>query len=363
MVTNTRKAEELALGLTQLSASTPSARLAGLHYTCDTEPGYHRLRRGVGFVYHNGSKRLVRAERLLERFVTLRIPPAWTDVWICADELGHLQATGRDARGRKQYRYHDRWRTTRDRLKFTRMIRFAEALPRIRRRIARDLRRPGLDRQKVLAAMARLLDQAQLRVGGEEYARQNGSFGLATIKSRHAKVNGSEMKIAFRGKSGKMREVRLEDALLARIVRKCQELPGQDLFQYLDEEGRVCDVRSQDVNEYVRTASGGDFTAKDFRTWAATILALTCLTSAKLPDSQSGRKQTIAEALRTVATQLGNTPAVCRKSYVHPGVLEAFQAGRLRPSRVRKRIRGLAQAEVTGLATLRQLSRQTKREG
>jgi DNA topoisomerase-1 len=350
----------LAQSLTQVDTSPATATLAGLHYVSDSEPGFRRVRRGAGFVYTNGRRHIVRNKRQLARFTALRIPPAWTEVWICAEENGHLQATGRDARGRKQYRYHDRWRTTRDELKYERMISFGKALPRMRRRIARDLGRRGLERKKVLAAMARLLDQAHLRVGGEEYERSNQSFGLATMKRNHAKVRGATTRLHFRSKSGKIRDVELSDPRLAAIVRRCQELPGQDLFQYVDEEGYVCDVRSQDINNYLRDVSGGDFTAKDFRTWAATIMVVGHLRAGRLPDSLAARKRQAAKALGAVAARLGNTPAVCRKSYVQPGVLEAYLAGALpRQTRLRKRRPGLTRDEAVGLVILQRLSSQT----
>ena len=360
-----RKTSTLSIceSLTRSEASRETVHLVGLCYTRDTDRGYRRVRRGLGFVYTNGSKRAERDRRQLTRFDALRIPPAWTDVWICSDENGHLQATGRDARGRKQYRYHDRWRLTRDELKYERMIAFGRALPRIRRRIARDLRRPRLDRDKVLAAVGRLLDQAHLRVGGEAYERENRSFGLATIKSRHAAVRGDEIQIRFRGKSGKLRLVKLNDRRLAAIVRRCQELPGQDLFQYQADDGTVCDVKSQDVNAYLREASGGDFTAKDFRTWAATVMTIAFLRRAPQVNSQTARKRIVVAALAFVSERLGNTPAVCRKSYVHPGVLGLYLAGEL-PGRLRvQRAAGLTVDEQVGLAILRRLSGQTAHSG
>ncbi|HSS39297.1 MAG TPA: DNA topoisomerase IB, partial [Polyangia bacterium] len=277
----------------------------------------------------------------------LAIPPAWTDVWICADPQGHIQATGRDARGRKQYRYHPRWREERDSTKYSRMIAFGQALPSLRRRIAADLRLPGLPRRKVLATVVRLLETTFMRVGNEEYARSNKSFGLTTLKDRHVDIRPSEVRFHFRGKSGVIHDVAVHDRAVARIVRRCRDLPGQELFQYLDQDGQPATIDSADVNEYIREATGHDFTAKDFRTWAGTVLAATALqevdAAAELlaargrgRERKSGpRKPTprdVSRAIEQVAQRLGNTPAVCRKCYVHPDVITAYLDGTLSAS-------------------------------
>jgi DNA topoisomerase-1 len=303
---------------------TIAARDAGLRYVGDAVLGIIRRRRGKSFSYFGPSGRTLRDENVLRRIRSLVIPPAWTDVWICPFANGHLQATGRDARRRKQYRYHHRWREERDETKYERMIDFARALPRMRTRINRDLRRRGLPREKVLAAVARLLETTLVRVGNDEYARDNRSFGLTTLRDEHAKVRGSKIEFDFLGKSGIGHEVETQDSRLARIVRECQNLPGQELFQYVDAGGRVRDVGSEDVNRYLREISGQDFTAKDFRTWAGTSLAAQALREFEEFDSQAAAKRNITRAIERVAERLGNTTAVCRKSYVHPAVIEAY---------------------------------------
>jgi DNA topoisomerase-1 len=301
-----------------------TAEEAGVHYTVDTEPGIRRLRRGRGVVYMNPANRAIRDKATLQRIAALGIPPAWTDVWICPSPTGHLQATGRDSRGRKQYRYHDQWTAWRDELKYERMIEFATALPRVRRRVARDLKRRGLPREKVLAAIVRLMDRTSIRIGSEEYSRTNKSYGMATLQDRHVQIRGSEMHFKFRGKSGKMHEIGLEDKELAKIVRDCHDLPGQELFQYLDDDGNVCDVTSRDINDYLREVSGQDFTAKDFRTWAGTTIAFEVLSTSSTATSARAAKRNVLAALDCVAKKLGNTRAVCRKSYVHPALFETY---------------------------------------
>jgi DNA topoisomerase-1 len=296
----------------------------GLRWTSDEQPGIQRIRRGTAFRYTGPSGRSVRDAKTLRRIRGLAIPPAWEDVWICRDARGHLQATGRDARGRKQYRYHDNWRAVRDDAKFARLTAFARALPRIRRKVTAHLRRRGLTRERVLAAVVKLLETTLVRVGNDEYARENDSFGLTTMQDRHARVNGQQVRFAFRGKSGVRHEVELRDPRLARIVRNCQELPGQELFQYLDEQGEPRDIGSADVNEYLREISGGDFTAKDFRTWAGTVLAAAALQEFQDFDSQAAGKRNVTQAIEHVAQRLGNTKAICRKCYVHPAVIDAF---------------------------------------
>ncbi len=265
----------------------------------------------------------------LKRIKSLVIPPAWTDVWICADARGHLQAVGRDARGRKQYRYHLDWRTIRDETKFNRMIAFGKALPEIRRHVRRAIRKKGMSREKILAAVVRLLEITALRVGNDEYAQENKSFGLTTLQDRHARVNGATIEFNFRGKSGKHQSVSVEHPILARIVRKCQDLPGQELFQYLDETGKVRDVTSSDVNEYLATITGKDFTAKDFRTWTGTVLAALALREFEPIGSKAKAKKNIVRAINHVAQRLGNTPAVCKKCYIHPVIFDSYLDGAL----------------------------------
>jgi DNA topoisomerase-1 len=269
----------------------------------------------------------VRDEDTLARIKSLAIPPAWTDVWICAQPNGHVQATGRDARGRKQYRYHPRWRAVRDEVKYERMIAFGKALPQIRRKVDEDLRLPGLPREKVLATIVYLLQVTMMRVGNEEYARENKSFGLTTLRNRHVRVDGSDVEFRFRGKSGVYHSVKVHDRRLARIIQRSREIPGQELFQYIDDEGGQHSVDSSDVNDYLRTISGEDYTAKDFRTWAGTVLAAMALQEFEKFDSEAQAKKNVVRAIESVAKKLGNTPSVCRKCYVHPAVLDAYLDG------------------------------------
>lgn len=306
-----------------------AARSAGLRYSSDAQPGLRRRRAGRGFVYLDPDGATVRDPEIKTRIKALAIPPAWTDVWICRWPNGHIQATGRDARGRKQHRYHARWSEARDESKFDRMVSFAGALPTIRERTDADLARPGLPREKVLAAVVRLLEMTLIRVGNDEYARLNNSFGLTTLRSRHARIRGSRVRFRFRGKGGQQHEVGLRDRRLADVVRRCQELPGQELFQYVDEEGVVRDVASDDVNDYLREIAGADFSAKDFRTWAGTVLAYRALVALEPADSATDARRNVVAAIRVTAGRLGNTPAVARKSYVHPAVLEAYMDGRV----------------------------------
>jgi DNA topoisomerase I len=306
------------------------ARDAGLRHATDARPGIIRRRSGRGFTYRDADGATIRDRETLKRIRALAIPPAWTDVWICPWPNGHIQASGRDARGRKQYRYHAAWQRRRGTDKFDRMLAFAEALPRIRRRCDADLATRGLTREKVLAAVVRLLELTLIRVGNDEYARLNRSFGLTTLRDRHARVHGSAVRFRFRGKSGRSHEVGLRDRRLAGVVRRCQELPGQELFQYVDEEGEARDIASDDVNAYIREASGGDFTAKDFRTWAGTVLAYRALRALQPGNGERAARRNVVEAIRQTADQLGNTPAVARGSYVHPAVLEAYLAGSIR---------------------------------
>ena len=309
------------------TAPADSARAVGLRHVSDEMPGWRRIRSGQGFRYQDANGRGLRKAEDLARIRSLAIPPAWTEVWICPETNGHLQATGRDARGRKQHRYHRRWREVRDETKFTRIIAFARALPKIRRRLAKDLALPGLPRNKVLATIVKLLEKSFVRVGNEEYERDNKSYGLTTMKDRHVEVNGSKVQFRFRGKSGKAHDLTVQHPRVARIVRHCQELPGQELFQYLDENGDVQDVKSEDVNAYLREITGQDFTAKDFRTWAGTVLAAIALQEFQKFDSMAQAKRNITQAIEHVAQRLGNTPTICRKCYVHPAVIESYMEG------------------------------------
>lgn len=299
-----------------------------LRYVRDGAEGItRRPGRGGGFRYFTPEGRVVKDAATLARVKSLAIPPAWTEVWIAPQANGHIQATGRDARGRKQYRYHAEWRATRDGTKFNRMLAFGRALPRIRKMVARDLRRPGLGREKVLAAMVRLLETTLIRVGNEEYAKQNQSFGLSTMRDRHVEIARGVLHFSFRGKSGKQHHVDLHDARLARIVRQTQELPGQELFQYVDEAGDQQKVSSHDVNDYLRSIAGEEFSAKDFRTWAGTVLAAVALREFQRFDSHAEAKRNLVAAIENVARRLGNTPAICRKCYVHPVVMESYLDG------------------------------------
>jgi DNA topoisomerase-1 len=306
-----------------------SAAAAGLHYVSDRRPGIHRVRAGKGFRYRTAEGRPVRDDATLARIKSLVIPPAWTDVWICPSPNGHLQATGIDARGRKQYRYHPRWRQVRDEAKYHRLIAFGRALPRIRARADQDLARVSLLRAKVLAAIVRLLEATLIRVGNEEYARANGSFGLTTMRDRHVRFRGGTVHFAFRGKSGVRHDVDVHDRRLARIVKKCQDIPGQELFQYLDDQGERHTVTSTDVNDYLHEIAGEEFTAKDFRTLAGTVLAARALQEFEAFDSQTQAKRNVVQAIEDVALRLGNTRAVCRKCYIHPAVLDAYLDGSL----------------------------------
>ena len=344
------------------------AEEAGLSYLTDDAPGVRRRRAGRGFTYIGPDGRRVTDPVRIAWFKRLAIPPAWTDVWISPIKRGHIQATGRDARGRKQYRYHPRWRQVRDEAKYGRLIEFARALPRIRRRTDKDLRRRGLPREKVLALVVRLLETTLIRVGNEEYARDNGSFGLATMRDRHVTGSGSEMRFTFKGKSGKEHEVAVRDRRLARLVTQCQELPGQELFQYLDEGGARQSIDSGAVNDYLREVSGADFTAKDFRTWAGTVAASMALSEFLEIDHEAGRKGAIVKAIEKVAAQLGNTPTVCRACYVHPDVLDAYLDGTMVEA-LSERVRGAGrgfyalrpeEAAVLGLLQAR-LARERRR--
>jgi DNA topoisomerase-1 len=324
-----------------------SARAAGLRYVCDqTTAGIRRIGRPKRFRYVDPSGRTVRSKTELQRIYALAIPPAWTEVWICPHPDGHLQATGRDARGRKQYRYHPRWREVRDDVKYGRLVSFAAALPRIRARTQSDLAKPGLPREKVLAAVVQLLEKTLIRVGNDEYARQNGSVGLTTMRDAHARVNGATVRFEFRGKSGIRHAVDLADRRLARIVKACRDLPGYELFQYIDDDGTRQVIDSADVNQYLREICGDDFTAKDFRTWSGTVLAARALAEASGFSTEREAKRRIVKAVESVAQILGNTKTVCRKSYIHPAVIEGYMDGAtIRVGRTRL----LRAAAATGL--------------
>ena len=316
-------------GVTSNGSEIDAARMAKLRYFTDQMPGLTRKRAGKGFAYYTSENQLIRDKEILRRIKALAIPPAWTDVWICPQANGHLQATGRDSKGRKQYRYHARWRSVRDETKYDRVVEFGKKLPAIRKQIQRDLALPGLPREKVLATVVRLLETTLIRVGNEEYARNNNSFGLTTMRDNHVKVNGAKIHFRFRGKSGIRHNIDLADKQLAKIVKRCRDLPGQELFQYLDETGEAQSISSTDVNEYLRNIAGSEFTAKDFRTWAGTVLAAITLQEFNEFSSQTEAKREMVKAIETVAARLGNTPAVCRKCYVHRGVLEAYLEGNL----------------------------------
>jgi DNA topoisomerase-1 len=328
------------------------AKDAGLRYSSGSGPGITRRRAGRGFCYLATRGTALRDKRALARIRGLAIPPAWTDVWICTDARGHLQATGRDARGRKQYLYHPDWRTLRDETKFDRMEDFGTALPGLRERIDADLGLSGLPRERVLAAVVRLVDETLIRVGNEQYRRANGSFGATTIRQRHANVEGSRVSVEFPGKGGKLLHAQVADRRLARTVQRLHDLPGRELFEYLDTDGGRHRVHSEDVNGYLQDVSGEELTVKDFRTWGASALSLRALSDRGEPASATEAKRSINEAIREVADALGNTPTVCRASYVHPALLEAYAEGELPPA-ARRRLQGLDRWESALLRFLR----------
>lgn len=315
-----------------VSDPVAAARAAGLRYVSDDRPGIQRKRYGKkGFAYFDANGERIRDDEEIRRINALAIPPAYKDVWICPLANGHLQATGRDAKGRKQYRYHPLWRSVRDQTKYTRLLIFSQALPTIRQRLAQDLARRGLPKQKVLAAVVQLMELTRIRVGNEEYARVNQSYGLTTLQDEHVDVAGSKIRFRFQGKSGVEHDIELTDKRLAKIVKCCQELPGQDLFQYVDEQGEYQAIDSADVNDYLREISGEDFTAKDFRTWAGTVMAALQLVEIGLFTSETAAKKNITQAIKAVASHLGNRPATCRKYYVHPAILDAYLNESLHP--------------------------------
>lgn len=342
------------------SGSPQSAQAAGLRYVSDEDPGVtrHRSRGGFRYIGANGKPA---PRHVLARIRALAIPPAWEDVWICPDENGHLQATGRDAKGRKQYRYHPRWREARDETKYGRVRDFAAALPRLRRRVARDLQLPGLPRDKAIATVVRLLETTFIRIGNEQYARENESFGLTTLREHQVRVRGSRLHFRFRGKSGVEHSIQLSDRALAAIVRRMQDLPGEELFQYVDDDGQTRTIESADVNAYLKDATGEAFSSKDFRTWAGTVLAIAALRAAERPVSLAHANRNVVRAVEYVSSRLGNTKAVCRKCYIHPGVVERYLDGTF-ATIVRGRSDEAAVAAIVE-ATRRRIAIQARRSG
>jgi DNA topoisomerase-1 len=351
------------------SPSSPPAevlddvRAASLRYVSDQQPGLRRRKNGKGFTYTNDCGETCRDPVVLERIRTLAIPPAWNDVWICARANGHIQATGRDAKGRKQYRYHPDFREARDSTKYEHMIAFAHALPAIRAQIAADMARPGLAREKVLATIVHLLETTHIRVGNEDYAKENKSYGLTTLRNPHVQVNGTALRFNFKGKGGKVWRLQIRDRRVAKVIRACQDLPGQQLFQYFDETGTVQDVTSSDVNAYLREITGADITAKDFRTWTGTVLAAMTLQEYEKIDNDAKTKKNIRAAIEQVAARLGNTVTICRKCYVHPDIIQAYLTGSLTEelagktagkakAKLRHELKGLKHEEVTVLKLL-----------
>lgn len=339
------------------SEARAAARSAGLRYVSDTQPGIRRLRAGRGCRYVDPQGHPIHDSATLRRIRRLAIPPAWRDVWICPSPNGHIQATGRDARGRKQYRYHPQWVAVRDENKYAHLLAFAAALPRLRARVEADLTLGDLPRAKVLATLVRLLDLTAIRIGNPEYARENASFGLTTLHSDHVEVRGARLRLHFRGKSGKEHDIQVDDRRVARIVKRLQDLPGQELFQYRDEAGALHTIESDDVNAYIQEATGGDFTAKDFRTWTGTVLAVLALQDLEPATSPAHAKRQLAAAVKRVAAELGNTVAVCRRAYIHPAVIAAYQEGVLLEDLARcqaRPIAGLRPEECAILAFLEQ---------
>jgi DNA topoisomerase I len=346
-----------------------AAESAGLKYVSDTRPGIRRRKSGKGFTYLRADGSKLSERPLLRRLKALAIPPAWTDVWISPVADGHIQATGRDAKGRKQYRYHPRFREVRESTKYEHVMAFADALPRIREKVREHMALRGLPREKVLATVVHLLETTLIRVGNDDYAKRNNSYGLTTLKNRHVAVDGNEVRFRFTGKSGKQWSLRVKDRRVAKILRACQELPGQELVQYIDEEGKPQDVTSGDVNVYLREITGSDITAKDFRTWAGTVLAAMALNEMESFDSAAQAKRNLRAAIEKVAARLGNTPTICRKCYVHPVVLSSYMDGNLLleikgevEGELRDALAGLKPEEAAVLAMLRsRLSREIAR--
>ncbi len=338
------------------STNEEAAEYAGLIYVTDAGSGIRRRRSGNGFRYVNGDGRAIKDKDAVKRIKALAVPPAWTDVWICAKANGHIQATGRDARGRKQYRYHSRFREVRERTKYHHMLAFAERPPVIRSRVQEHLALPGLSREKVLATVVHLLEATLIRVGSDEYARANKSYGLTTLKNRHVEVSGSALKFNFKGKSGRVWRLNVRDRRIAKVIRACQELPGQDLFQYVDENGDHRNVTSTDVNAYLHEIGGEDITAKDFRTWHGTVLAAVALQDSETFDSEAGAKRNVRDAIESVAARLGNTPTICRKCYIHPEVIVTYVEGALLldvKDKVERELAALSPEEAAVLTLLR----------
>ena len=302
---------------------------AGLRYVSDDSAGITRKKKSSDFAYYDIEGRMIKDSTELKRIRSLAIPPAWRNVWICKQANGHLQATGVDAKGRKQYKYHPDWRTVRDEAKYERVMSFARTLPKIRAQVAADLKRPGLCREKVLATVVKFLEVSLIRIGNDEYAQENGSFGLTTMRNRHVAVEGATVTFDFRGKSGKKHKITVSDRRLANIVRKCQDLPGQHLFEYTNSDRTIAKIGSEDVNEYLQHISGQPFTAKDFRTWAGTVLAAIALGQMEEVDSKVAAKRNVMTAVEAVARMLGNTAAICRKCYIHPAVITRYLDGKL----------------------------------
>jgi DNA topoisomerase-1 len=348
---------------TLAESSSESAKAAGLRWVDDSTPGIRREPWGTRFRYIDPGGKVIKDSDALRRMASLVIPPAWTDVWISALPNSHLQATGRDARGRKQYRYHPRWREVRDETKYHGMLAFGEALPAIREQVDRDLSKPGLPRERVLAAVVRLLDVTLIRVGNEEYTRENGSFGLVTLQARHVEIEGAKISFRFKGKSGVRHSVDLEDRRVARVLDRCMDLPGEELFEWAAEDGEVRQITADDVNGYLRDITGQDFSSKDFRTWAATVLAACALHELGPFETKHEAKRHTVEAIQRVSRRLGNTPAVCRRCYVHPDVLDAHADGSLWKVRMRtdsavKSRNGLREEERAVLRLLRKRLKQ-----
>jgi DNA topoisomerase-1 len=344
-----------------------AAQSARLRYVGDWHPGIRRKRSKKSFVYIGVDGKPLRDREHVGWIKALAIPPAWSEVWICPWTDGHLQATGRDARGRKQYRYHSRWRAVRDENKYERMIAFGQVLPRIRTQVESDLALPGLPRPKVLATVVKLLEVTHIRVGNEEYAHSNQSFGLATLRNRHVKISGSKLRFEFRGKSRVEHAIDLQDPRLVRIVKRCHDLPGYDLFQYIDDDGARWAIEASDVNDYLRQIAGAEFSTKDFRTWAGTVLAARALRQLRVPSSQAEIKRNVAQAVQAVAQLLGNTMTVCRKCYIHPAVIDAYSSGTLDSSLPSRRThktgnRGLASEEASLLTLLQRKPRSSARQ-
>jgi DNA topoisomerase I len=350
-----------------MAMAAETVHVPGLRYVTDQMPGIRRRRAGKGFSYIAPDGKRIADKAEVDRIKKLAVPPAWTDVWICPSPNGHILATGRDAKGRKQYRYHPRWRSVRDEAKFDRSIAFAEALTALRRRVSKDMARTGMPKERIVATVVALLDCCFARVGNEEYVKQNGSFGLTTLRDKHAKISGTKLKLRFRGKAKKQHEVEVDDPRIVHIVKRSQALPGQELFQYVDDSSEPCPIGSSDVNDYLREVTGEEFTAKDFRTWAGTVSCARELAKTEVPASAKGRDEAVLAAVDVVAAELGNTRTVCRNCYIHPDIVEGFLDGSLAKAAERRRpagasnLRGLSPDERFTLAFLKARDRARKR--